>query len=292
MSDCNREPVSAYPVLVMCGRDPQRRRLMQELDPDNRIGVKALLPFLGRRVIDWQLDALAASPYVGDIYLVGLGEDDAAFDLPVQFVPVARTADFPDKLVAGLAFLEARGELPAQIVISTSDTPAITTKSINTFLTQLTRYPGYDFVLGVVPEALAEATFPRSGRAVGRFRDEQVFPGELYALSPRAVRQGYELIGEINRRRRQIDRRAAVIQLWPMIRLMARRLRTWLFLAKYLLGLASLADAERAFSVAYDCRTKAIVVPNVDFGMDMDLPEDYARLEAYMAARVASRAGV
>jgi CTP:molybdopterin cytidylyltransferase MocA len=276
----------------MCGRDPQRRRLMQELDPDDRFGVKALLPFLGRRIIDWQLDALSASPYVGDIYLVGLGENDAVFELPVQFVPVARTADFPDKLIAGLAFLEACGELPAQIVVSTSDAPAVTTESINTFLSQLARYPDHDFVLGVVPEALAEAAFPNSGRAVGRFCDEQVFPGELYALSPRAIRQGYELIGEINRRRRQIDRRAAVIKLWPIIRLLARRVPTWLFLAKYLLGRARLADAERAFSVAFDCRTKAIVVPDVGFGMDMDLPEDYGRLEAYMAERLASRAGV
>ena len=63
--------IKKYPVFVMCGRDATRRKMMVELDPEGKYKSKALLPFLGRRLIDWQLEALAQSPYVENIYLLG-----------------------------------------------------------------------------------------------------------------------------------------------------------------------------------------------------------------------------
>ena len=283
MSEGVVSPGPAYPVFVLCGRDPKRRRLMEEVDPDGQYDVKALLPFLGKRVIDWQVEALAASAYVSELYLLGLSEAEAQFDLPLTYVPVARTAGFAEKLLDGLDHIQAHGHVPTQIVISTSDAPGITTACVDVFFRELTRYPGYDFVLGVVPEALAEETFGDPGRAVGRFRDVQVFPGELYALSPRAIRQGHALISQILQRRRRVNRHTGFVGLWPIIWLLVLKRQMWLFVLRYLLGRATLSDAERAFSSAFNCRTKAIVVHDVGFGMDMDLPEDYERLKAYVA---------
>jgi len=65
-----------YPVLVLCGSDPERRELLKVLDPEEKYPSKVLLPFLGKRVIDWQLEALQASSYVGEIYLLGLTQAD------------------------------------------------------------------------------------------------------------------------------------------------------------------------------------------------------------------------
>jgi CTP:molybdopterin cytidylyltransferase MocA len=274
------------PVFMMCGRDPVRRRVMKVLDPEGHYAVKALLPFLGKRVIDWQLEALSGSPYVSEIYLLGLCEELATFDLPVEYIPTDVTADFAEKLVRGLAYLEQKGRDRSMIVISSSDAPAVTRQHVDLFLSHLWKLQEYDFVISVVPEAIGEKAFPRTGRVVARFRDHQVFPGELYALSQRAIEQGHAIISELNKRRRMIDRQARKISLGPVLRLIARRPKTWPLLMKFLLGRATLADGERALSLAFACKTKSVLIEDAGFGMDIDLPEDYMRLQHYMQTRM------
>lgn len=274
-----------YPVFIMCGRDPERRRLMKHLDPDGEYKVKALLPFLGRRVIDWQLDALRASTYVDGLYLLGLGPEDAAFEYPIEYVPIDTLADFPDKLVAGIDYLEQTGRAAEMIVISSSDSPAVTPSSVNRFFEALEQCPGHDLVVSLVPESLAENAFPRSGRAVARFRDQQVFPGELFALSTQAIRRGQEIIRELHHRRRRLNRQVQYVSLVPMLAYIARRPKAWPAIFKFLLRRATLEDGERALSLAFDAKVTSVIIPDAGFGMDMDLPEDYARLQAYVADR-------
>ena len=275
----NTLQIKKYPVFVICGSDPSRRKLLQVLDPEEKYKSKAMLPFLGKRVIDWQLDALRESPYVDEFYLIGLSKEDITFDHPVHYVPSETTADVPQKLMDGLSYLNSTGKHPEIIVVSTSDTPAIKTADINKYFEQLSQYDSYDFVLSVVPEESIKEIFPRSGRVIGRFIDHQVFPGELYALSSHAIRTGYDVIHQFNKLRRVIDRKQKNISIGPILRYIARKPRTWFFILKFLLKRATLADAEKAFSVAFNCKAKAIIITDPGFGMDMDLPEDYEKLE-------------
>ena len=67
-----------------------------------------------------------------------------------------------------------------------------------------------------------------------------------------------------------------------MLRYLARRPKTWMLILKYLMGVATLADGERGLTAAFGCRTRGIVIEEAGFGMDMDLPEDYERLLAYV----------
>jgi NDP-sugar pyrophosphorylase family protein len=273
---------TTYPVFVMCGRDAKRRKLLEVLDPEGKYKAKALMPFLGKRLIDWQLEELRQSPYVADLYLVGLAEEDAAFDFPVHYIPVETTADFADKLTAGVNYLDAQGVHPELVVISSSDAPGIRVGEINAFFEGLAACNNAEFVLSLVLEAVIEAEFPGSGRVVARFRDCQVIPGELYALSPRAIRIGEKVIREFSQRRRQINRQKQKISLGPMLRYLAKRPGTWGLLVKYALGTATLADAERGFSAAFGCPTKGVIILDAGFGMDMDLPEDYEKLEEFV----------
>lgn len=271
-----------YPVFVMCGRDAQRGRLLQTLDPEGKYKSKALLPFLGKRLIDWQLEALNSSPYVEELYLIGLSEKDVKFNFPVHYIPAETTAEFADKLTTGFDFLSAMGKNPDLVVISTTDAPGIQTQDINQFFEQLHVLSGSEFILSFVPQDVIEAAFPGSGRVVLRFRDHQLIPGELYALSPRAIRIGKKVVAGISQRRRQINRQVNNINPTPVIRLLARKPLMWGVIIKYLLGRATVADAERAFSKSFDCQTRGVIIPDAGFGMDMDLPEDYQRLEAYV----------
>jgi len=274
-----------FPVFVMSGSDAKRRRLLEVVDPDENYHTKALLPFLGKRLIDWQLDALRASPYVEGLYLIGLSEEEISFDFPVHMVPCPTKADVAEKLMAGLAYMDGLGLQPQYIVISSCDTPGIRTEEINLFFEAMIEHADCEFIMSLVPEDVAEEEFPRTGRVVAHFRDCDVFPGELYALSPGAMRRQIEFIRALAQRRRQINRQKAKIGMGPILRYVGRTPRTWSLLIGYALGLASLAQAERALSAAFKCKTKGVIIPDAGFGMDMDLPEDYERLKAYVKKR-------
>lgn len=271
-----------YPVFMMCGRDATRRKMMIELDPEGKYKSKAMLPFLGKRLIEWQLEALARSPYVEKIYLLGLTEEDITPDVPVSYIPVNSTANVSEKFVQGLSYLEAQGENPEIIAISSCDAPGVKKEQVDLFMQGLTDHPGMDFVVGLVPEDVMEAAFPGSGRVVARFRDHQVIAGELYALSPHMIRVQETLIGNLNQRRRKINRQKKNISLGPMLKLIGRKPRSWGLLAKYGLGLATLADGEQALGAAFGIRIKSVIIPDAGFGMDMDLPGDYDRLKTFM----------
>lgn len=274
--------ITKFPVFVMCGRDATRRKMMVELDPEGKYKSKALLPFLGKRLIEWQLEALAQSPYVEKIYLLGLSKEDLASSQPVTFIPVNSTANVSEKFVQGLSFLEAQGESPEIIAISSCDAPGVRTAQVDQFLQGLSEHPGADFVIGLVPEDVMEAAFPGSGRVVARFRDQQVIAGELYALSPRVIRMQEALIGNFNQRRRKINRQQKRIGMGPMLKLIGQKPATWGLLAKYGLGLATLSDGEHALGKAFDIQIKSVIIPEAGFGMDMDLPGDYERLETFI----------
>ena len=271
-----------YPVFVMCGRDFHRRRLMKTIDPQEQYKTKALLPFLGKRLIDWQLEELQKSPFVESLYLIGLSESDAKFDYPIHYVPGETVSDFGDKLSWGLDYLENQGKTPEIVIVSSCDAPGIRAKEIDEFFEAMQDDPGKDVYISLVPEEVGEAAFPKSGRVVARFRDCDVFPGELFALSPNAIRIQKKVIGDLGLQRRKINRSKNKINLGPMLSYLARRPGTWPLILKYLRGKASLADGERVLSRVFDCDIKGVIIPEAGFGMDMDLPEDYERLEDYV----------
>ena len=273
---------STYPVFVMCGRDSKRRKLMETIDPEGKYKTKALLPFLGKRLVDWQLDALRQSPYVEDIYLLGLSEADAKFDFPVHYVPCETVSEFGDKLLRGLGYLEEQGKSREIIIISSCDAPAIRVDEINQFFKAIEADLGKEVYISLVPEEVGEAEFPKSGRVVARFKDFNVFPGELMALSPRAIRMQKTVIDELGLQRRKINRNKRRISLGPMLTYLAKRPGIWPLLLRFVLGKASLADGERGVSRAFGSEIKGVIIPDAGFGMDMDLPGDYERLEAYV----------
>ncbi len=255
---------------------------MEARDPEGKYKSKALLPFLGKRLVEWQLEALHQSPYIEGLYLLGLSPEDISLDIPVHYVPVRTTADVSEKFAAGLDFLSAQGKNPDMVVISSCDAPGMRTEDVNQYFKVLEENQGAEFIISLVPDEVIEAEFPGSGRVVAHFRDADVFPGELYALSPRMIRLQQKLIADFNQRRRKINRQKRRISMGPILSLVARHPQTWLLLIKYGLGLATLANAEKAVGAAFGCRIKGVLIEDAGFGMDMDLPQDYDRLAEYV----------
>jgi len=280
--------VTKYPVFVLCGRDHKKRPLIIELDPDEKYKVKSLLPFLGKRVIDWQLEALKRSPYVDEFYLLGISEEMAKFDYPIHYVPVPTVSTYGEKLLAGVEYLRKQGRDDTFFVVSSSDTPGITTEAINNFFEQLEEYKDYDFVQSVVPAATTEKVFPDHQRVSGKFKDVVVFPGELFALSEYGIVGANNIINEIGSRRRKIKitkRTSKMSAVTPIIRLVFKHPRTWPLIMKYALGKLSLEGGEKIINIFGNGKAKAVIVDDALFGMDIDIPGDYEKVKKYLSKK-------
>ena len=271
-----------YPVLVLCGRDPKRRKLLRVHDPEGKYPSKALLPMLGKRVIDWQLEALQASSYVGDIFLLGLTQSDYPIKYPIQHIPIDTTSTIMEKISAGSKVISKNYPDLKHIIISTGDTPAITTKSIDLFFRELIQHSDADVLLTGVPEDITLEVFPDHGRVVGRFKDQDIYLGEMFALRYDILPVLEEEIDQLATRRRQINRRANTSKFGPILRYLARKPGLWLMIIKYLRGTLTLDELERVLSKVYKLNIKTAIIPDPGFGMDLDLPEDYQKLSDYI----------
>jgi hypothetical protein len=287
---------STYPVLVLCGRDLQKRDLLKVHDPEGKYPSKVLLPLLGKRVIDWQLEALLGSRHVEDVYLIGLCEDDYPFNEQIHCIPFDTASPLQDKVIAGCEAISKIYSDLDYVIISTGDAPAITTEAVDKFFAKLNNNTQADVLMSAVPEDITSAVIPDHKRVVGHFLDQKLYIGEICAVR-------YDCLCDLNK---EIDQITSWIR--KLIRIRTRltplsftsylathpalgysilnyffsRPRLLGMLAKYFRGRLTLANAERIFSKVWKTNFKVAVIPDVGLGMDMDLPEDYQKLSNYI----------
>jgi CMP-2-keto-3-deoxyoctulosonic acid synthetase len=294
---------STYPVLVLCGRDLQKRDLLKVHDPEGKYPSKVLLPMLGKRVIDWQLEALLGSKHVEDVYLIGLREDDYPFNDQIHCIPFDTASPLQDKVIAGCEALSNIYPDLNYVIISTGDAPAITTTAVDMFFAELKNNPQVDILMSAVPEDMTSAVIPDHRRVVGQFLDQKVYIGEICAVR-------YDCLDDLNK---EIDKITSWIR--KLVRIRSRL--TPLSLTSYLVthpalgysilkyffsrpsflgmmityfrGKLTLAKAEQIFSLFWKTNFKVAVIPDVGLGMDMDLPEDYQKLANYIQNTVLSQ---
>jgi NDP-sugar pyrophosphorylase family protein len=271
-----------YPILVLCGRDSVRRELLQVLDPDGKFASKALIPMHGKRVLDWQLEALCDSDYVGDIYLIGLSREEYPCEEKITYIPVELTSTILEKITIGSEFIKKNFPDLEHVIVSTGDAPAMSTASVDLFFQDLSQNLDVDVLISGVPEDITKEIFPEHGRVVGRFKDQDVYPGEMIAFRYKMISKLKDEIDQLTIRRRQFNRREDTSKLGPIMRYLAKRPRLWMLIIKYLSGNLTVDELEKTMSRVYGMKMKTVIIPDPGFGMDMDLPEDYEKLSDYV----------
>jgi CTP:molybdopterin cytidylyltransferase MocA len=283
-------------VLVFCGRGRNRRELLKVHDPDGKYPSKVLLPMLGKRVIDWQLEALLASSYVNDVYLIGLEAEDYPFDDNIHHIPLETTSTFQEKVTAGWDTLSRIYPNLDHMVISTGDAPAITTRAIDLFFTALEQNRDADGLISAVPEEIMAKEFPENDKRFGKFIDQNLYFGEMAAIGKKGIpvlenelNQFTSWLRPFNRRADTAKSESTLLYLATHPRLLllickyfAFRPRLSKLIFKYLSGSLSLADGERILSKFLNLKIKVIIIPDASISLDLDMPEDYQKLSDYI----------
>ena len=275
-------PDAAYPVLLLCGSDPNRRDLMKVLDPEGLLPSKALLPMAGKRVLDWQLDAMIESPDISDIYLIGLSPEEFPSDRDLKYIQYERNSSILEKIKYGSLFLQKAYPDLDHVIVCSGDAPGVTTSSINQFFDMFRQNLDADLLIGVVPEDITLKFFPNHRRVIGKFKDLSVYPGEMYVFRHKIIPVIEDEILQMTLKRRQFDRQKDTSKLVPILKYLGRKPRLWLLIIKYGLGLLSISELESILSKVYNLKMKAIIIPDPGFGMDLDLPEDYESITEYI----------
>ena len=275
-------PDTAYPVLLLCGSDPNRRELMNALDPQGALPSKALLPMEGKRVLDWQLEAMVKSQNISEIYLIGLTEEEFPSDFDLHFIKFERNSSILEKIKHGSKVLKEAYPDKEHLIICSGDAPGLTTSSIDQFFDTLRQNLDAGLLIGVVPEDITLRYFPDHRRVIGKFKDRSVYPGEMYVFRHEVIPMIEDEILQMTIKRRQFNRQKDTSKLIPILQYLGKRPGLWVLIMRYLLGLLTIPELESILSRVYRIKMKAIIIPDPGFGMDLDLPEDYKNISEYI----------
>jgi hypothetical protein len=274
--------LNTYPVLILCGRDQKRRNILEVHDPEGNYPSKCMLPMHGKRVLDWQLESMCASPHIGEIYLIGLSPDEFPCPQKLNYIPSGTTTTILEKIILGSHVINNKYPELDHLVISMGDVPGISTDSVNEFFKELNQNIGADVLLSAVPEDITSKEFSEHGRIVGRFKDRSITIGEMVALKHTIISPLVVEINQLTELRSKFVHMSDTAKRMLVMRYLATKPRLWMLIFKYLLGILSIKEVEIILSRVYGMKLKITIISDPGIGMDMDLPEDYQKLSDYV----------
>ncbi len=227
---------------------------------------KPLIKIAGKEMVRYVVEAIAGSPRVGRVFIVGLGpEDRVEFAVPVEYVEAA--GSMLDNIVAGIERVMEIDPDVERVIISSADIPLLTTEMVDYFIDTCLE-TDHDVYYTVVEKSIMEARFPGSRRSFVLLRDGSFAGGDINMAKVSVIQANLPLARQALEFRKNI---------WQQVRLLG--LGT---LVKFALGRLTIADAERVGSKALGCRGRAVITPYPEMGMDVDKPHQLDMVRAIL----------
>jgi len=237
---------------------------------DEGVRRKVEIDVQGRPMLWWTLRALRGSERVGHLVLLGAEQKDTELATgPIECLPVQ--GELMDKVVAGLqraASINPQAEL---VLLASGDLPLLNPEAIDWFIDACLSVEA-DVYYPIVKQAVMEERFPLSKRTYAPLREGRFCGGDVVLVRIDVALAQQELVRDLMERRKSPLQQARLIGMWPLIKLLARRL--------------SLEEAERIAGRALGIRGKAIVSPYAELAMDVDKPHHLELVRQELAGRL------
>lgn len=217
---------------------------------------EALIPVGGRPMFKVVLEALLGSAGVGRVVVVGppaLGPylDDAR----ARLVPMRHC--LMDNVAEGF---RALGMPDAPVLVATSDIPLLTTEALDDFLGRCGAMEK-DVYYPVVTEPVVNAFHAGIKRTYVPLKDGRFTGGNIALFRPAVWARCRAKGEEFTRFRKKPLKLARVVGIGVLIR--------------FLLGMVSLAEAEKKVTGLLGITGRAVVTPYPVIAVDVDKPSDY-----------------
>lgn len=251
-------------AVVMAGGIPREG---EPLYPLSQGRSKALLPVAGKSMVQWVMDALAASKHVGRVVVVGL-DGGLRFPREIRYLP--NQGEFLDNVLLGArTLLESDPQAPYFLFIS-SDIPAVTGSHIDwvieqTFATQ------DEFYYCVLERKTMEGLFPGCQRTFFRFRDREVCGGDMAVIGMSVFSKDTGVWHKLTEVRKSRWKTAATVGFDVLL--------------LFLLGLLTIDEAVRKASRRLGVSGRVLICPYPEVGMDVDKPFQLDIVNEYLYRR-------
>lgn len=227
---------------------------------------EAVIPIGGQPMFRVVLEALLGAAGLGRVMVVGPPELEPFLEDPrARLVPMRHS--LMDNVEAGF---EALGMPDAPVLIATSDIPLLTAETVEAFLACCGRMER-DVYYPVVTEPVINALHSGIKRTYVRLKDGRFTGGNIALFRPSVFTRCRAKGEEFTLFRKQPLKLARVVG--PGI------------LVRFLLGLVSVAEAEKKVTGLLGVSGRAVVMDRAAIAVDVDKPSDYRLVQELMRAR-------
>jgi molybdopterin-guanine dinucleotide biosynthesis protein A len=252
-----------FTALVLAGRrggeDPVARHCGVEH--------KCLAPVGGVPMLARVLDALAASPVIGRIFVL---LEDASILERLSGIPPCTA--LPSAATPSLSVLGALDEVEAALpmLVTTAD-HALLSAEILEFFGAAARAAGADVAVGLTAAEVIRKAYPDTQRTYLRLRDAHYSGANLFALMSPEARRAVAFWRRVEQDRKRPWRMIRAFGLGPLL--------------TYLLGRLTLDAAMARGSAIIGAHVAAVRLPFAAAAIDVDKPADLELVNAILAGR-------
>ena len=221
---------------------------------------KALLEIAGKTMVQWVLDAIAATDRVDNVIIIGLDPQHSVScgKKAIHYIP--SSGGIFENVVAGATkIIKINPDSKLTMWVS-ADIPLLTAEMLNWFLDKIGE-TDHDFYYQVINKSVMEDRFHGSRRTYTRLKGKTVCGGDVSAFSTAIASDAHPVWGKIASARKSVARQAALVGLWPLILLLT----------------GQLTDQQAASLVHKRLGVDAVLLdcPYAEVGMDVDKPAQY-----------------
>lgn len=232
-------------------------------------GLKSMIPIAGKPMVQWVLDALSQSNYIGRIIVVGLPpETDLVCGKPLTLL--ADTGSMLSNIRAGAEEALHIDPTATHAILSTGDIPALRGEIVDWLACQV-KDTDQDVFYTVLERATMETSYPEFRINYTHLKNMQVCGGQLHAFRLQAVMEETPLWKRLIDARKSPMRQASILGYDAMLFLLLRQL--------------SLKDAEATVCKRLGVKGKALLCPYPEIGVDVDKPAQLELMREHLSKR-------
>jgi GTP:adenosylcobinamide-phosphate guanylyltransferase len=247
---------------VLTGRRDAHNPLIAGLDVQS----KAMLPILGRPMVLYVLETLAALEYRPELYVSTDDPGVAALRAMVPFTVL------PTEERAVLSMLKSLERLPEPewVLFVSGDHPLLTPDMVNYFVDETLRRD-LTFSVAVVSRSQVNRLYPQSRRTYFQVKNGAYSGGNLFLVNHRKFRGNAAFMETIDRNRKQPWKSVFMLDPITMLRIFLRQL--------------DIHEVARYGSRLFGCNAGLVEMPFAECCMDVDKPSDKALAEMILQRR-------
>lgn len=260
-----------FSVILLAGQRPGTDPVAEA----SGVKAKALAPVAGQAMILNVLDALEASPWVGDIFIT-LEDPELSSSVPRLMAydgtghVVQGTGTICDSVLSAVETQDIR----TPFLVITADHALLTVDMLDHFCEETARAhtrESRDFLFAVVSERSFRRAYPYATRTFLDFRDDSYSGCNMFAFMTTTSFRVLDFWHSIEQQRKKPLRLIRAFGTGNLVR--------------YLLRLDSLTDMINRAGRKLGVNGKAVVMPQPEAAIDVDTPRDLELVEKILMAR-------